>query len=281
MFVRRRMLAVVVILLCGATLALTWFVVTKHPYKPGSPFGYNLGLIGGLMMLTLLLYPLRKRFAALDRLGSMTGWFKHHMAFGILAPLLILFHSTFRPVSINGRVALYSMLVVVASGIIGRFIYRHVHAGIYGKELTLADREKALLASAKQVDASFALQPDVLQGLRSFRDEAMARNKSFLQRTWRFLTLRVKARMLRRSTRASMRRAFRETSNAQHWTNAQKRLAARVANRQVAAYLDAVCQTASHATWQHLFSLWHLLHIPFLYLLIISAIIHIIAVHMY
>ncbi len=49
-------------------------------------------------------------------------------------PLLILAHSTFRVGSLNAGVALYSMIIVALSGIVGRFIYSRVNRGLYGEQ---------------------------------------------------------------------------------------------------------------------------------------------------
>ncbi len=40
-------------------------------------------------------------------------------------------------------------------------------------------------------------------------------------------------------------------------------------------------QTSQLAVWERLFSLWHVVHIPFIYLLVLSGIVHVVAVHMY
>jgi hypothetical protein len=272
---------VAILILISLVLVLAWFVAYGDLYKPGSTFGYNLGLVGGLMMLTLLLYPLRKRIPALDRLGSMMGWFKYHMVLGIGSPVLILFHSTFRPVSMNGKVAFYSMIMVLLSGIVGRYVYRHVHVGLYGRELTLADAERELTDSADGLSSVFAMQPTILQRLQEFREAALKPGGGALRRTWRFLTLHWQGRLMMYSTRSLVNKALAETAEKQRWTNAQRGLGHQLAIKQITAYVDAVCKTASYSAWQYIFSLWHLVHIPFLYLLIISAIAHVIAVHMY
>lgn len=276
-----RLIWALTILLTIAVSALGWYVTTHKPYKSGSPFGYNLGLAGGIMMLTLLLYPLRKRVPLLAQLGSMTGWFRYHMVFGILAPVLILFHAMFRPVSLNGTVAFYSMIVVLVSGIVGRFIYRHVHAGLYGRKLTLADIEKDLMSSAEQVDHALALEPEILARLQAFRSAALRADGGSLHHAWQFFSVRCTGWLLQRSTCNDIRIALAKTAKSRRWTGAQKQLAITLANKQVTTYIDAVCKTATFSTWQHLSSLWHLLHVPFLYLLVISAIVHVIAVHMY
>jgi hypothetical protein len=105
------------VILGGLLLALGWLVAVTKPYEAGSTLGYNMGLAGGIGMLTLLAYPLRKRFPLLQRLGDMQTWFHYHVVIGIAAPVLVLFHSTFHLGSMNGTVAFYSMLTVVASEI--------------------------------------------------------------------------------------------------------------------------------------------------------------------
>ena len=48
------------------------------------------------------------------------------MVLGILGPTLIILHSNFKIGSLNSRLALFTMLVVVASGIVGRYLYSQV-----------------------------------------------------------------------------------------------------------------------------------------------------------
>jgi hypothetical protein len=47
------------------------------------------------------------------------------------------------------------------------------------------------------------------------------------------------------------------------------------------AALRALQRHAQFATYERLFALWHVVHIPFVYMLVISAIVHVVAVHMY
>ncbi|MDP2806326.1 MAG: hypothetical protein Q8O24_10335, partial [Gallionellaceae bacterium] len=72
-----------------------YFVVHDQTlYTPGDKlfdFGFNLGLAGGLMMMTLLLYPARKRIKLFHGLGLLPTWFRWHMVLGILGPLTIIF----------------------------------------------------------------------------------------------------------------------------------------------------------------------------------------------
>jgi len=49
----------------------------------------------------------------------------------------------------------------------------------------------------------------------------------------------------------------------------------------VAERLRMARAAAQFATYERLFSLWHVLHVPFVYMLVVSAVVHVIAVHMY
>jgi hypothetical protein len=55
----------------------------------------------------------------------------------------------------------------------------------------------------------------------------------------------------------------------------------RLARKLVRRYLNAVVRVAQFTAYERLFSLWHVAHIPFVYLLVISSIVHVIAVHAY
>ena len=261
-------------------VALGWLVAFGNLYEPGDDFGYNLGLVGGLLMLSLLIYPLRKRVRSFERIGTMTGWFKYHMVAGIGGPLLVLFHSTFKTGSMNGSIALYAMLLVAGSGIIGRFLYRHLHRGLYGRQLTLGDARKELHASSENMGSLFSLKPDIEGRLKVFQEEAFAELDG-VSRVWRFVTLRWKSRRLSTEIRRDAKKALRRLRKEQKLPRSQVVLSYQLARDQVVRYLDAVVSVSQFAVWERLFSLWHVIHIPFLYLLLFSGIVHVIAVHMY
>src|SRR5690349_24900850 len=114
------------------TLAAAAFVVAQGKYyTPRSNFGFYLGVVGTTMMVVMLAYPLRKRVGFMQSWGNLKHWFRIHMILGIVGPTLVLFHSTFHIRSANAAVALFSMLIVVISGVIGRFVYTKIHYGLY------------------------------------------------------------------------------------------------------------------------------------------------------
>jgi len=269
------------VLLILFTLVLAWLVAVGNLFTSGSNLGYNLGLAGGLMMLSMLLYPLRKRVRFLDRLGKMESWFRYHMFMGIAGPVLVLFHSTFKIGSMNSSIALYSMLLVALSGVIGRFVYRQIHRGLYGKELTLAGAEGQLKSSRQQLGSVFSLSPYIEQSLTEFSEYANTDLHNIPKRLWRFLTLRYQGRSLAKKMRHEIKKTLAREAHKQNWSKGQLRLNYVVARKEVDNYIYAIIQCATLGSWLKLFSLWHIAHVPFIYMLALSGVAHVIAVHLY
>src|SRR5512134_2821753 len=109
------------------------------------------------------------------------------MACGIGGPFLILAHSTFHIGSINAGVALGSMLLVAASGIVGRFIYVRIHHGLYGTRMTLAQLQAEAGLNAGELHSKFSFAPRVEQWLREFEAAAVTPPRNVVQAAWRFL----------------------------------------------------------------------------------------------
>ena len=268
-------------IICLLVLVLAWVVADGQVYRSGDDFGYNLGLVGGVMMLTLLLYPLRKRVRFMDRWGEMRWWFRYHMVAGIAGPVLVIFHSTFRIGAMNSRVALYSMLLVATSGLVGRFLYRHIHRGMYGQHLTLSDVQEQLEFCTENMGTIFAQYPQIQERLLLFRKYAFLEMNGWWPRLKRFVMLRIVARRLGARVRDQLKRAMKRAKREESLTKAQRILNYRLAKQKTEAFLDAVCDSSQFTSWEKLFSYWHVIHIPFLYLLVVSGIVHVIAVHMY
>ncbi len=90
--------------------------------SPGAPIGHGYGVVGTALILTNLLYVIRRRFPRAP-LGSMRVWLNLHSTTGLVGSLLIVFHSAFQ---LRSPIASWTMLalsVVVTTGLIGRFIF--------------------------------------------------------------------------------------------------------------------------------------------------------------
>ena len=107
--------------------------------KPSGFVGHGLGILGSFFMLIgVSIYMLRKRFRTFSRIGILKHWLEFHIFLCTLGPILVLFHTSFK---FGGIVAIsfWSMVAVVLSGIIGRFIYIQIPRTIEGRELSLSE----------------------------------------------------------------------------------------------------------------------------------------------
>jgi hypothetical protein len=101
-------------------------------------WGHGVGIVATAFMMLNFIYPLRKRSRLLSGKGSIRSWLDFHMFVGFMSPLVIAFHATFQSNNQLATGTAGAMLIVVLTGIIGRFIYGLVpSAG--GKALEISD----------------------------------------------------------------------------------------------------------------------------------------------
>jgi hypothetical protein len=109
--------------------------------RPAGPLAHGFGVIGSAMMILMLSYSLRKRFKMFQSWGVLNRWLSVHIYFGIIGPLYIILHTSFK---IQGLVAVsfWSMVAVVLSGVLGRYIYLQIPRNNEGGELTIGEIEE-------------------------------------------------------------------------------------------------------------------------------------------
>jgi hypothetical protein len=217
----------------------------------------------------------------MQRLGPVKYWFVVHMVFGIAGPLLILVHSTFKVGSMNAAIALTCMIVVALSGIVGRFLYRQIHRGFLGGKSTL--RELQLEAGFEQdaVKSRFHFVPDVELRLLAFEADTLQGDASLKSHLRRVLVLPLRQRVIYFQCRRQVEAALARIARHRGWPRKDLEDRKRRARALLRDYLTAVVKVAQFGAYERLFSLWHVLHIPFVYVLVVSAIAHVIAVHVY
>jgi len=263
-------------------VALVSVVARSGWFTPGSDAGYWIGVAGGVGMLALFLYPLRKRWRPARNMGTTKFWFALHMMLGIVSPLLIVLHSTLAFGSINATVAFASMVLVATSGIIGRFLYKRIHHGLYGRRATLAELQIKLGLDSGRVHSKLAFAPHVEQRLAEFarRAEVVVGTRG-LGSPLHFVLLGVEAALVRRACAAEVKQVLKERAVDEAWPRPKLERRVRSRSALITRYVGAVKQVAQFGGYERLFSWWHVLHVPLIFMLVLSAIAHVIAVHMY
>jgi hypothetical protein len=90
--------------------------------SPGGFIGHGYGVVGTGLILTNLTYLARRRLSFLP-LGSLSAWLDLHTVTGIGGSILVLFHSAFQLRTPIATVTSVSLAIVVATGLVGRYIY--------------------------------------------------------------------------------------------------------------------------------------------------------------
>jgi hypothetical protein len=277
-------------LMIGTALAILASYIISHQFKradgkplytAGDDVGYYLGLVGGLMMLTLLTYPLRKYLQSFRGLGAVRHWFSVHMYLGLLGPILIIAHSTFHMASTNAAVALICMLLVAGSGIVGRFIYVRIHRGLHGEKLTFQDLQSKAGFESDEMHSKFHFVPDVERRLTEFQAYAVAENLGPAKDVLRLVTLGMRRRIVYQQCAIELRQVMKERAQIRRWDREKYLRRLRRAVQLVDQFLSSVQRVSQFSLYDKLFRLWHVAHVPLVYLLVLSAIAHVVAVHMY
>jgi hypothetical protein len=264
-----------------AVLYLGWSQPTERYITPTRGFGYALGIIGGSLMLLLLVYSARKHFRWLRFLGPTPSWFRFHMVLGILGPLCILFHANFKTGAANSNVALFCMLIVAGSGFIGRYLYAHIHSGLYGRKLLLGELQ-ASAAGLRELSSSVSFLPDLVGRLETAEKRLLAAGPQLsLLGFIKPAVVAFAAAGTRWQLHRYVRRGLRASAQRSTVIAAESKRLRRTANAYIDRRLSATRRVAAFDGYERLFSLWHALHIPLIFMLIIAAVVHVIAVNVY
>lgn len=243
--------------------------------------GYALGVIGSLLILTLLLYPLRKKFKFLKFLGQIRNWFRVHMILGVVGPVAILYHANFSFGSINSTAAMIAMLLVAGSGLVGRFLYQKIHHGLFGRKANL----KELLAQVKLTTDGTAgaaqFVPNLLKILSDYDRSVLKPPQSLRECVTLPMKLAFKTRRGYRRIIAQVAAQLDLQARTSPVVAEHRDRMLKITSAFVKDHLNRVRRVAAFVAYERLFALWHKVHLPFFFLLLVTAIVHVIAVHTY
>lgn len=265
----------------AVAIAAGWALRERLPITAEEGIGYWLGIAGGSLMLALLLYPLRKRVRLLHVLGPTKYWFRLHMIFGLIGPLLILYHCSFSLGSVNSRVAFYCMLLVAGSGVIGRHFYARIHRGLYGRKTSLRELQAELGASAENSRGLSRLMPDVVGRLDAMSEELQGDRIRRTLGVGRSLRWTLTHHFTRLSLMLAARRELQAAAAASPVVMRDYRRLRQNAFRYIGDCTRRMGRVAQFSLYERLFALWHVFHLPIFFMMVLSALFHVLAVHMY
>lgn len=268
-------------LVAAAVLAYGWAISDERHLTAESGLGYALGIAGSLMMLALLAYPLRKRFRFMRSAGRVSFWFHAHMALGVIGPTLVLLHANFRLGSLNSSVALVCMLIVAFSGYVGRYLYRQVHVGLSRRKAWVEDTLEQATAFKERFRLSI-MQDETIRTVMKEHEHRLLQPYPGLRKGLVNLAVAgTRTWFVRRRLKRHVHRLIEAHATIHLWRKRDTRRILARADELIDGYLAAVARASRFAVYERLFALWHLLHMPLFALLLIAALAHVLAVHLY
>ena len=110
-----------VVLLAALIASYVWYAGREYPHG-GTAMGIAYGVAGSALILLLASFGIRKRWYR-STFCTLEQWFQSHIYLGVLALVILLFHTGGR---FNDAVAVTTLLlvaIVVASGVVGAVLY--------------------------------------------------------------------------------------------------------------------------------------------------------------
>ncbi|MGQ7869500.1 hypothetical protein [Sunxiuqinia sp. sy24] len=229
--------------------------------KPSGVWGHGLGIVGSFLIVTgVSLYMVRKRVRLFSRLGILKYWLEFHIFLCTLGPILVLFHTAFK---FGGIVAIsfWSMVAVVFSGIIGRYIYLQIPRTIEGRELSLVELDQKKVVLNNQLKAKHQLDEQVInQILTAVKARPTREGGNMFQRF--FIKFQFETKVQPQiKTQLKQQQLSREEFR-KIWGLVRAEI---LLNRKIDRLINM----------QNLFRYWHVAHLPFALIMLVIMVIHV------
>ena len=240
----------------------------------GNGLRFWLGVSGATMMGLLLLYPIRKVLAKARFVGSIGGWFHIHIVFGIAGPVLVLYHCNFGLGGRNANVALWFMLAVAISGIIGHFIYASVSATFYSHRQRAQDQFEAIGATLARLDVLQVPRQKLMEALADFDTELLTPRRGVIASGAARWRLERQRRQLAR--RLSVHLA--QCADQLHLDDTGYEQLRALTSQLYGAYIRIARSTSNRSLREQIWARWRLFHLPAFLIMAVATAFHVAAV---
>jgi hypothetical protein len=208
-------------------------------------------------------------------------WFRLHMVFGVMGPVLIMMHSSYHIGSLNGQVALYSMLLVAVSGLFGRYFYTRIHYGLYGKKATFASLHADSLVLTKKLGKLFELNPKAKEMMKQYEKDVMNTPSGPFSSARHWVKMRYTSVILYPKVMRSLNKKLLTVGYKKGWSKSKVHRNQLRIRKMLLSHRANLRQSLELHFYERLFAIWHLLHMPLFIMMVITGFVHVYAVHAY
>mgnify|MGYP005847618441 CR=1 FL=1 len=229
--------------------------------KPTGLIGHGIGIIGSsLLIIGVFGYMARKRFRKLSRIGQLRYWLEFHIFLCTLGPILILYHTTFKFGGIVS-ISFWSMVAVLISGIIGRFIYLQIPRSIQGRELSLSDLNNLETQLYSELQNIHNIDYETISEMnRELEEKSPEQNGNFIIRIIKRFRFEHKLLVKFRRELKSKNLSSKDSRKVIRLFKSKMKL-----NRRI-IWLSSM---------QNFLRYWHVAHLPFALIMLVIMLIHV------
>jgi len=241
-----------------------FFHPSHNTLKPSGDWGHGFGIIGSLMMiLGVSIYMIRKRSRLFFNVGYLKHWLELHIFLCTVGPILVLYHTAFKFGGIVS-ISFWSMVLVVLSGVVGRFIYIQIPRTIQGRELDISELVKMRNEISDKLSSEIIFDKSLLDEFSVLTTPDRYKKLNLINSVSFFIKDALRIRKFKKRVITHLKKAgiskfrFKEI----------KRL--------IEAELILTRRIGLLRTMQKFFHYWHVAHLPFAIIMFIIMIVHII-----
>jgi hypothetical protein len=230
-----------------------FYHIDHKQLKPSGPFGHGLGIVGTLLILIGVFgYQARKYMRGLQKIWILKHWLEFHIFLCTLGPIMVLFHTSFK---FGGLVSIsfWSMVLVVASGVVGRFIYLQIPRTIQGRELSLNEIKDMKTEMTDKMEDE--LGAEKLNEILALTERTEKKNNVFKQY---YLDWQLKGKIKSQLIRSNLR--GKKLKNVMQLVGNELNINRKIERLQI---------------MQKLFHYWHVIHLPFAIIMLVVMLIHV------
>ncbi len=231
--------------------------------KPSGVWGHGFGIIGSLMMIIgVSVYMIRKRARRLFNWGFLRHWLELHIFLCTVGPILVLYHTAFK---FGGIVAVsfWSMVAVVLSGVVGRFIYVQIPRTIQGQELGMSQLDAMSEDLTLKLRSEFSINEELLLEFEDFASPDRYKRLNFGSS----LALSFQDYFVMNTILNKFKKEMKYSGISKSFRKDIIKLAK--------SKLTLTRRIGKLRTMQNLFKYWHIVHLPFAISMFVIMFIHI------
>lgn len=259
--------------------ALSWLTISNTNFLASGDFSYNAGLLGGFLMLCSVFYALLKRVKFIYALGHNETWFYAHLVCGVVGTMIIFFHTTFQLKSLNSTIAFICLMIVIVSGMFGRYIctllsfkLQQLYDRIGEHELDVVN----IFASHHQ-----STDKEVKSRLSKLLATGMGKKKKWHDYITLFFHLPKRALTFYTGIAKNIKTLYGTVAHRNEWNDFELKASIKESKKLIRQYIKDIILLSLTQYASNILSHWRTIHSSTLYLLTLTAVGHIVAIHMY